>query len=69
MQVQGAARTFLHKENAELLDLGQVHLLAAALLLAHDACLLLVVRLLLLGTETRSQMASNVATRLSSCVN
>lgn len=61
VQVQGAAWTFLHKENTELLDLGQVHLLAAAPLLAHDSRSLMVAWLLLLRTETRSQMATKVA--------
>lgn len=37
VQVQGTAGTLLHEEYAELLDLGKVHLLAAAFLLAHGA--------------------------------
>lgn len=62
VQVQGAAGTLLHEEDAQLLDLGQVHLLAAvALLLAHGPRLWLDVRLLTVRRATDGSPHSAVS--------
>lgn len=62
VQVQGAAGTLLHEEDAQLLDLGQVHLLAAvALRLAHGPRLWLDARLLTVGKATDGSAHSAVS--------